>query len=139
MPQRASTRRTQAERTTSMRMRLIGATIESLVERGYAHTTAVEVCRRAGVTRGALLHHFEDLSALFEASLEWLYQDIGRSSVDATPDCRRAGRQAVHRADVVGGRSRRISRRRSRSGWRRATTRRSRSACRRRSSAWAQR
>jgi len=85
MPQKVSTRRTQAQRTTSMRMRLIGATIESLVERGYAHTTAVAVCRRAGVTRGALLHHFEDLSALFEASLEWLYQDIGRSSVDAAP------------------------------------------------------
>jgi len=86
MPQTVGIRRTQAERTASMRMRLIGATVESLVERGYANTTAVEVCRRAGVTRGALLHHFADLSALFEAALEWLYEDIGRSSVDATPD-----------------------------------------------------
>jgi AcrR family transcriptional regulator len=86
MPRKVTTRRTQAQRTSSMRMRLIGATIESLVERGYAHTTTVEVCRRAGVTRGALLHHFEDLSALFEASLEWLYDDMGRSGAADAPD-----------------------------------------------------
>jgi AcrR family transcriptional regulator len=45
---------TQAERRTATRALLIDAAIESLVERGWAATTSVEVCRRAGVTRGAL-------------------------------------------------------------------------------------
>ena len=44
-------RPTQAERTAAMKQRLIDAAISSLIENGYAHTTSVEVCRRAGVTR----------------------------------------------------------------------------------------
>ncbi len=68
-------------------------------------STTVEVCRRAGVTRGALLHHFEDLSALFEASLEWLYDDMGRSGAADAPMPHDA-RRTVHRADVVRRRAR---------------------------------
>ena len=50
------------------------ATVASLIEVGYARTTSVEVCRRAGVTRGALLHHFESLDDLFAATLAHLYE-----------------------------------------------------------------
>ncbi len=60
----------QAERSAAMRARLIAAAKQSLLERGYARTTAVEVCARAGVTRGALFHHFSGLSALLAATLE---------------------------------------------------------------------
>jgi AcrR family transcriptional regulator len=56
-----------------MRRRLIDAAIESLVEHGYAQTTAVEICRRAGVTRGAFHHHFASLAALLTDVLERLY------------------------------------------------------------------
>ena len=63
-------RPTQAERTAAMKQRLIDAAISSLIENGYAHTTSVEVCRRAGVTRGALNHHFADLPALLIEVLE---------------------------------------------------------------------
>jgi len=98
MPQKIKMRRTQTERSTSMRLRLIEATIESLVDCGYANTTAVEVCRRAGVTRGALLHHFADLTALFEACLEWLYDDMGRG-VDAAPKSER--REAMGARELV--------------------------------------
>lgn len=66
-------RRTQAERTATTRQLLIDATIASLVERGWAATTAVEVCGRAGVTRGALVHQFGSLPALLAAALEDLY------------------------------------------------------------------
>ncbi|MBI2736674.1 MAG: TetR/AcrR family transcriptional regulator [Rhodospirillales bacterium] len=58
-----------------MRARLIGATIESLVEHGYARTTAVEVCRRAGVTRGAFHHHFDSLASLLAAALSETYDE----------------------------------------------------------------
>lgn len=51
-------RRTQEERSAETRTRLLEATIESLVEVGYASTTTTGVCERAGVSRGAQVHHF---------------------------------------------------------------------------------
>ncbi len=80
----ASATRTQAERSAAMRSRLVDAAIESLVEHGYAHTTAVEICRRAGVTRGALQHHFPSTSALFVEVLEAIYRE-GDDAPDDEP------------------------------------------------------
>ena len=62
----------QAARSASMKARLIEAAGLSLLDHGYARTTAVEVCARAGVTRGAFFHHFSGLSALFAATLDGL-------------------------------------------------------------------
>ncbi len=73
-------RRSQAERSAAMRARLIAATRSSLMDSGYGRTTAVEVCARAGVTRGALLHHFAGLPELFAATLEEVCSDIGKRS-----------------------------------------------------------
>lgn len=68
--------RTQSDRTTEMRKKLIAATIQSLIDKGYARTTAVEVCARAGVTRGALFHHFESLPALIAEALSDTYDRL---------------------------------------------------------------
>lgn len=51
-------RRTQEERSRGTRELLLDATVASLVEVGYAATTTTEVCARAGLSRGAQLHHF---------------------------------------------------------------------------------
>jgi AcrR family transcriptional regulator len=51
-------RRTQAERRAATRAALLDATIECLVEDGYAGTTTTRVVERAGVSRGAQVHHF---------------------------------------------------------------------------------
>jgi AcrR family transcriptional regulator len=51
-------RRTQKERSEAMRSRLLEATIDCLYEVGYSRTTTIEVAARAGVSRGAQLHHF---------------------------------------------------------------------------------
>lgn len=66
-------RRTQAERSAAMRARLLEATIECLVELGYPGTSSPEVCRRAGVSRGAQLHHFPTKAALVTAAVEHLF------------------------------------------------------------------
>lgn len=78
-------RRTQAERTEATRARLVAAAIDCLIERGWAATTAVEVCSRAGVTRGALMHHYPSLSALLADALAALYSELSapRNPVDS--------------------------------------------------------
>ncbi|MGH7933696.1 MAG: TetR/AcrR family transcriptional regulator [Candidatus Binataceae bacterium] len=48
----------QEERSAETRRKLLDATLECLFECGYAGTTTVEIARRAGVSRGAQLHHF---------------------------------------------------------------------------------
>lgn len=66
-------RRTQAERRAATRKALIVAAGELLVEQGWAQVTSVAVCARAGLTRGAFVHHFDGLPELFAAVLEDRY------------------------------------------------------------------
>lgn len=73
--------RSQSDRSSAMRQRLIDACIESLIDVGYARTTTVEVCQRAGVTRGALLHHFASLPALLADTLRTIYSDFFSSDI----------------------------------------------------------
>jgi len=70
----AAVRRTQASRTASTRARLLDATIECLDELGYAHASTPEIARRAGLSRGAQLHHFPTRAALVAAAVEHLFQ-----------------------------------------------------------------
>ncbi|MGH8517858.1 MAG: TetR/AcrR family transcriptional regulator, partial [Panacagrimonas sp.] len=65
-------RRTQTERSDAMRKRLIDATLQGLVQDGYAATTVSSIVRRAGVSRGAHLHHFPTKNALILEATEYL-------------------------------------------------------------------
>ncbi|WP_067561933.1 TetR/AcrR family transcriptional regulator [Nocardia acidivorans] len=67
-------RRTQEQRSTETRIRLLDATIECLVEFGYAGTTTPRVAERAGVTRGAQVHHFGSKTDLVVAAISHLAQ-----------------------------------------------------------------
>lgn len=51
-------RRTQEERAAETRAKVLDATVASLIEDGYAATSTNVVQKRAGVSRGALMHHF---------------------------------------------------------------------------------
>lgn len=51
-------RRTQEERRTATRTRLLDAAVECLLELGYSSTTFADVQERADLARGTLLHHF---------------------------------------------------------------------------------
>jgi AcrR family transcriptional regulator len=70
--QAGRTRVPQEERTRAMRQRLLDATVECLVERGWSGTSTTLVSERAGVSRGAQLHHFPSKSALVLAAVEHL-------------------------------------------------------------------
>lgn len=62
-------------RAEATRRRLIDTTIEALSECGYRGTSTQEVCRRAGVSRGTLLHHFPTRIDLLVASLEGILSE----------------------------------------------------------------
>ena len=68
----APPRRTQEERREETRAKLLDATIESLIEAGYAATTQRAVTARAGVSSGAMTHHFPRRVDLVGAALERL-------------------------------------------------------------------
>lgn len=73
-PPQPRPRRTQRERSAAMRSRLLEATIDCLYEVGYSRTTTIEVAARAGVSRGAQLHHFPTKKRLVIVAVKHLLQ-----------------------------------------------------------------
>jgi len=63
-------RRSHAERTAETRAKILAAVIESIAEVGFQRTTAVEITRRAGVTWGAVQHHFGDKDGMLISVLD---------------------------------------------------------------------
>ena len=96
-PPAPAPRRTQAERRASTRALLLDATLECLIEHGYRDTTTAQIESRAGVSRGARLHHFPKKSELLSSSVGHLYERISRryaeamAEVDEGPDRFRTG------------------------------------------------
>ena len=78
-----ATRVPQEERTRVMRARLLEATVECLVEVGFAGTSTTLVSERAGVSRGAQLHHFPTKNALVVAAVEHLTEKRAAVLADA--------------------------------------------------------
>jgi AcrR family transcriptional regulator len=66
----------KAERSETTRGALLGAARELFTEHGYAGVSTEEIVRRAGVTRGALYHHFRDKQDLFRAVFEAIEQEM---------------------------------------------------------------
>lgn len=65
----ARARRSHAERTAETRAKVLAAVVESIAERGFQRTTAAEITRRAGVSWGAVQHHFGDKEGILDAVL----------------------------------------------------------------------
>lgn len=91
----ARPRRTQDERSTAMRERLLEATIGCLVDYGYAGTTVTRIAERAGVTRGAQVHHYRTKDDLVTAAVRHL---AGKSAEFGWAEFARA----IDGDDVVG-------------------------------------
>ncbi|MEO6471684.1 MAG: TetR/AcrR family transcriptional regulator [Aeromicrobium sp.] len=66
----------QADRSGSTRAALIGAGTRLFADRGYAAVPAEVIVAEAGVTRGALYHHFDGKLGLFRAVFEELETSI---------------------------------------------------------------
>jgi AcrR family transcriptional regulator len=67
-----ATRAPQQERSRATQQRLLEATVECLVEFGWSGATTTVIAERAGVSRGAQLHHYPTRAALVLAAVEHL-------------------------------------------------------------------
>jgi AcrR family transcriptional regulator len=71
-----ASRRTQAERSDATRAALVAAARPLFAERGYAGVGAEEIVQAAGVTRGALYHHFGGKPGLLEAVYRQVEEEL---------------------------------------------------------------
>jgi AcrR family transcriptional regulator len=99
-PHRPSRRPTQQARSASTRKALLDAALECLRRRGFAGTTLQHIEKSAGMTRGALLHHFPTKQALIAAALVHFYrrriERLERLVKQRRPDLR-AGLAIIHK------------------------------------------
>lgn len=76
MPSASAPRRSQQDRSSSTRKLLISAGRQLFAERGYAEVSADEISAAAGLTRGALYHHYGGKEELFAAVFEDLEREV---------------------------------------------------------------
>jgi AcrR family transcriptional regulator len=86
--------RSNRERTEQTRLALLDAARRLFVEKGYADTATPDIVAAAGVTRGALYHHFEDKKALFRAVVEQEAMVVAQST-EAHASASSSPRQAL--------------------------------------------
>jgi AcrR family transcriptional regulator len=77
--------RTQAERSATTRARIVGAVVECVSELGFQRTTASAIARRAGVTWGAVQHHYGGKDGILGAVLDDTFARFARR-FDEFPD-----------------------------------------------------
>lgn len=68
----------QAEKSLNTRHQILEAGIQCLVEYGYAESKTERIAKRAGVSRGAMTHHFPSRAELFQAIAEYIIDKRAR-------------------------------------------------------------
>ncbi len=76
-------RLSQEQRSDATRERLIKATIDCIVEKGYVGATTAEINALAGVSNGARVHHFKSKMDLIAAVVAFIYEQATLDSLDA--------------------------------------------------------
>lgn len=71
-------RRTQEDRSREARGKILAATIDVLMQRGYGGLTTKEVAKHAGISNGALMHHYATKAELVVAATAEVYEEWSR-------------------------------------------------------------
>ena len=74
--------RRTAEDAAKTRVALLEAALIAFEEKGWRGATFEHIAEQAGVTRGALHHHFRDKRTLLAEALEWGWSDYGQRLFD---------------------------------------------------------
>lgn len=88
-------RRSHAERTAETRAKIIAAVVDSIAEQGFEQTTAQAIVRRAGVTWGAVQHHFGSKDGMLLAVVEDSFARFAAHLQDLPLDAPLAERAAL--------------------------------------------
>ena len=99
---RAQRRRSQSERRAETVELLLDATITAITEVGFHGATVAEICRRAGVTDGALFHHFDTRVDLVLAALERMTAERITRYVEYADTIRASGGNPLDLLSMVG-------------------------------------
>jgi AcrR family transcriptional regulator len=94
------TRTPQQERSRATQQRLLDATVDCLIEYGWSGTTTTVIAERAGLSRGAQLHHYPTKAALVLAAITHLTERRG-ADLRAEADAEQLG--SASPADRVSG------------------------------------
>lgn len=87
----------QARKSASTRLQIVEATLRCFVKLGYSHTTTPAIAEEAGLSRGAMLHHFPSRVDVVRAAVLHLHAKrlvAFRAAVDGLP----AGANRAHAA-----------------------------------------
>jgi AcrR family transcriptional regulator len=72
----------QAQKSAMTRDRILDAAINSFINLGYNSVTTAKVASLAGVSRGAMLHHFPSKTELIQAAVEYLHEKLLQDYTD---------------------------------------------------------
>jgi len=100
----ARVRRTQVERSAATRARGIRAAADCLAEQGFKGATMSAIAERAGVTWGAIQHHFGDKNAILDAVLESALGELETGLADLAevePEIEKRVRAFIPKADAL--------------------------------------
>lgn len=89
----------QARKSEATRNQIINAAIRCIVESSYSNTTTMKIAEKAGLSRGAMLHHFPSKIDIIRAVVEYLHEkrlQAFRRSISELPGSGNRVRQAVH-------------------------------------------
>jgi AcrR family transcriptional regulator len=95
------------DRSRETRRRLLETTIRSLARHGWEVSTVAFIAAEAGISRGAVQHHFRTREALILAALEAMFEERA-ALLDALPDPGGSSPDRVHAVvtglvDAIGG------------------------------------
>ncbi|MFI7543517.1 TetR/AcrR family transcriptional regulator [Actinoplanes sp. NPDC049599] len=95
------------DRSRATRRRLLETTVRCLAGHGWEVSTVAFIAAEAGISRGAVQHHFPTREALILAALEHMFEERA-ALLDALPDPGGAGPDRVHAVvrglvDAIGG------------------------------------
>ncbi|MFI5933977.1 TetR/AcrR family transcriptional regulator [Actinoplanes sp. NPDC051494] len=95
------------DRSRATRQRLLETTIRCLATRGWETSTVAVIAAEAGISRGAVQHHFRTREALIVAALEHMFEQRA-ALLDHLPDPGGTGPERVHAVvtglvDAIGG------------------------------------
>lgn len=89
-PAKRPSRRSQEDRSRDAKERLLSATIDVLMRRGYNGLTTKEVASTAGLSNGALMHHYASKAELVIAATTAVYDE-----------CIARGQRIAHSPDAI--------------------------------------